>query len=305
MTTALVTGGAGFIGSHLVEALVAEGHRVRVLDDLSTGRPENLNVVQREIDFVRGDIRDIDQLHRVMKGVDLAFHQAAVTSVPHSVEEPISTHEVNATGTLNVLLAARKEKVRRMVYASSCAVYGDTPSLPKREDMLAVPQSPYAVSKLAGEHYCRVAWRVYGLSTVCLRYFNVFGPRQEPDSPYAAVIPRFLSFMKKGEPLPVYGDGKQTRDFVPISSVVWANLQAAEREGIDGEVFNIGSGNRVSILDLIDVLKQLTGESVRVDFQEERPGDVRDSWADIGKASQLLGFLPASLEAGLREMLNG
>jgi UDP-glucose 4-epimerase len=271
-TVQLVTGGAGFIGSHLVEALVARGERVRVLDNLATGRLENLSAVKDSVEFIQGDLRDRAVVSRAMKGVEIVFHHAAFASVPLSVEDPLTTHDVNATGTLNVLLAARDAGVRRVIYASSSSVYGDDPRLPKREEMEPDPCSPYAVSKLAGEHLCRAFWPVYGLSTVSLRYFNVFGLRQDSDSPYAAVIPKFVECLNAGEPLPVYGDGEQTRDFIPVSSVIEVNMQAAAREGIDGEVFNVGSGQPVSLLDLIALLGNVSGREPRIRFLPEIVG---------------------------------
>lgn len=303
MTKYLVTGGAGFIGSNLVDALVKKGGNVRVFDNLSTGRLENLKSIEDEIDFVQGDVRDLETVRKVMDGVEVVFHEAALPSVVRSVEDPTASHDVNGTGTLNVLISARDAKVRRVIYASSSSVYGDTQELPKREDMPTNPQSPYAVAKLTGEHYCRAFWRVYGLSTVCLRYFNVFGPRQDPDSPYAAVIPKFVRLLKERKPLPVFGDGEQTRDFTYVPCVVQANLQAAERSGIDGEVFNLGSGNPVSLLDLIDLFRQVTAHNPKVLFLPQRPGDVRESWADVGKARRLLALEPIPLKAGLQRLI--
>ncbi len=303
-TVQLVTGGAGFIGSHLVEVLVARGERVRVLDNLATGRLENLSAVKDSVEFIQGDLRDRVVVSQAMKGVEVVFHHAALASVPLSVEDPLTTHEVNATGTLNVLLAARDAGVRRVVYASSSSVYGDGPQLPKREEMEPDPCSPYAVSKLAGEHLCRAFWPVYGLSTVSLRYFNVFGPRQDSDSPYAAVIPKFVECLNAGERLPVYGDGKQTRDFIPVSSVVEVNMQAATRDEIDGEVFNVGSGKPVSLLDLISLLGEVSGREPRIRFLPERLGDVRESWADIEKARRMLDIAPGPLHEGLRRLMD-
>jgi len=303
-TVQLVTGGAGFIGSHLVEALVARGGRVRVFDNLATGRLENLSAVKDSIEFVQGDLRDRAVVSRAMKGVEVVFHHAALASVPLSVEDPLTTNEVNVTGTLNVLLAARDAGVRRVVYASSSSVYGGSPQLPKREEMKPDPCSPYAVSKLAGEHLCRAFWPVYGLSTVSLRYFNVFGLRQDSDSPYAAVIPKFIECLNAGEPLPVYGDGKQTRDFIPVSSVVEVNMQAAARDRIDGEVFNVGSGKPVSLLDLVSLLGEVSGREPRIRFLPERLGDVRKSWAGIEKARLMLDIVPGSLHEGLRRLLD-
>jgi UDP-glucose 4-epimerase len=300
----LVTGGAGFIGSHLVEALVEAGESVRVLDNLSTGRLANLHAVRDRIDLIQGDVRDPGTVERAVTGSEVILHHAAIASVPQSMDDPRTTYDVNATGTLNVLLAARAAGTRRVVYASSSAVYGDDPKLPKQEALPPAPRSPYAVCKLVGEELCRAFTATYGLSTVCLRYFNVFGPRQDPRSPYAAVIPRFVACLYEGIPLPVYGDGKQTRDFVSVASVVAANLQAAQRSGIDGAVFNIASGKATSLLELADALGRASGRTPELQFLPERPGDVRDSFADIGRATQALGLSPAPLADGLKAVLS-
>ncbi len=300
----LVTGGAGFIGSHLVEALVAGGEQVRVLDNLTTGRLENLRAVRDRVEFVHGDLRDRGTVEHAVAGAEVIFHHAAIASVPQSMQDPLTAYEINATGTLNLLLAAREAGTRRVVYASSSAVYGDGPGLPKREDALTSPRSPYAVCKLIGEELCRGFTATYGLSTVCLRYFNVFGPRQDPHSQYAAVIPRFARCLRAGTPLPVYGDGRQTRDFISVANVVTANLQAARRPGIDGMVFNIATGKATSLLELIEALGQASGRVPEVRFLPERPGDIRESWADIGRAVEHLGLSPKSLVDGLKEILS-
>lgn len=300
----LVTGGAGFIGSHLVQALVRAGESVRVLDNLTTGRLENLHAVRDRIEFVRGDLRDRGTVERAVAGTEIILHHAAIASVPQSMDDPRTTYEVNATGTLNVLLAARDAGTRRVVYASSSAVYGDDPKLPKDEGLLPAPRSPYAVCKLLGEELCRSFTATYRLSTVCLRYFNVFGPRQDPHSPYAAVIPKFVACLREGIPLPIYGDGKQTRDFIPVEAVVAANLQAADRPRIDGAVFNIGSGQATSLLELTEALGQASGRRPELRFLPQRPGDVRDSWADVSRAVKELGLSPPSLTDGLRAIWN-
>lgn len=302
MDKAVVTGGAGFIGSHLAEALVKRACSVIILDDLSTGRTENIQgLMERgEVQFVRGSVTNLSLLQGLFRGVSYVFHEAAIPSVPKSVADPLGTNETNVSGTLNVLLAARDNHVRKVVYASSCAVYGAGPVLPKREDMVPEPQSPYAVSKLTGEYYCQVFREIYGLNTVCLRYFNVYGPRQDPNSQYAGVIARFLKCAARGEPLTVYDDGEQTRDFVYVADVVSANLLAAEK-GVTG-TFNIGRGAKTSINQLAEIVVKLSGMEVRIVHHESRVGDIRHSLSDISKAKKALGFAPAyDLEAGLRE----
>ncbi len=297
---ALVTGGAGFIGSHLVERLVQEGIEVRVLDNFSTGRPENLAAVVSRIELVEGDICDYRVVYEAMRSVEVVFHQAALCSVARSVEEPQNTNTVNIGGTLNVLLAARDEKVRRVVYASSSSVYGDTRALPKQEAQTPTPASPYAVTKLAGELYCRTFYQLFGLETFSLRYFNVFGPRQVPDSPYAAVIPRFISALLRGEPPVIYGDGKQSRDFSYIDNVVDANLLAMKAKAGFGEAFNVACGQRTAVAQVAGYLTALLGVTIQPVHQQPRPGDVRHSLADITKAETLLEYRPRTdLLAGL------
>jgi nucleoside-diphosphate-sugar epimerase len=300
----LVTGGAGFIGSHIVEELIKRGIRVRVIDNLSTGRREKLQHLMNEIEFVEGDIRDIPVVNRVMKGVHVVLHQAAIASVPQSIQDPKETTESNLNGTLHLLMAARDVGVRRVVYASSCAVYGDVPILPKVEDALPAPLSPYAAAKLAGEYYCRVFYQVYGLKTVCLRYFNVFGPRQDPHSLYAAVIPKFITLAVANKSLIVYGDGKQSRDFSFIEDVVQANLLACETDEAVGEIFNIGSGKKTSINQLVEELRKIFKADLRMAYGEPSPGDVKHSVASIEKAKRLLGYEPAvAFRDGLRRTM--
>jgi UDP-glucose 4-epimerase len=286
----LVTGGAGFIGSNIVEALVRRGDRVRVLDDFSTGRRENL--AGFDVEVMEGDLRDAASVRRAVAGVDGVFHQAALRSVPRSVDDPLSSNEVNVTGTLVLLLACREVGVRRLVYASSSSVYGDDPTLPKVETLAARPISPYAVSKLAAEHYCQTFARLYGLETVSLRYFNVFGPRQNPESKYAAVIPRFLEQALRGEPLEVHGDGEQSRDFTYIDNVVAGNLLAMERPGVSGEVFNVACNTRHSLITIAEAIGDFFGRRLERRHVAPRAGDVRHTLADISKAERLLGYRP-------------
>lgn len=302
--TYLVTGGAGFIGSHLVQALVGEGRRVRVVDNFSTGKRENLAQSQDAIDLFECSITDRSALAEAMRGVDYVFHLAALASVPRSVDDPLACHEHNVTGTLNVLLAARDAGVRRVVFAGSSSAYGDVESEFKTEDMLPNPLSPYAAAKLAGEHYCQTFTTVFGLETVTVRYFNVFGPRQDPLSTYAAVIPKFVTAMLRGEPPQVEGDGLQTRDFTYIENVVHGTLLACRTPGVAGDVFNIACGSRISLLEMIDLLNSLLGESIVPSFVAPRPGDVRHSRAAIDKAQRLLAYEPVvSFEEGLARTL--
>jgi UDP-glucose 4-epimerase len=290
----LVTGGAGFIGSHVAERLLRDGHRVRVLDNFSSGSRENLAFAMgnSRLEVVEGDLRDARATADAARGVEVIFHQAAMRSVPRSVDDPLGANENNVTGTLNVLMAARQAAVRRVVYASSSSIYGDRPDLPKREDQPPAPISPYAVSKLAGELYCAAWSRLYGLETVGLRYFNVFGPRQDPESQYAAVIPRFITWALRGEPLEVHGDGTQSRDFTHIDNVVEANLLAASAAGVAGETFNVGCGSRVSLLEIIGFLEGILGRKLERRHTPLRQGDVPHTLADIGKAKRLLGYAP-------------
>src|SRR6266567_9120399 len=288
----LVTGGAGFIGSHIAETLLDRGESVRIFDNLSTGRQANLSVLQGRAEILDGDLRNFDAVKTAMTGVEVVFHQAAMASVPRSIEHPIESLETNINGTQHVLLAARDVGVRRVVYASSSSVYGNAPTLPKHEQMQTRPMSPYAVQKLTGELLCEVFTRVYGLETVALRYFNVFGPRQDPASEYAAVIPRFLTALLKGQRPIVFGDGEQTRDFTYIANVVQANLLAASSPDAVGYALNIGCGEQVSLNTVLRLAGELLDVTVDADYREPRPGDVRDSLADISLAQRLLGYKP-------------
>ena len=297
---ALVTGGAGFIGSHLVGGLLKEDIKVRVLDNFSTGHLENLAGVKSDIELVRGDVREFQVVRGAMRGIDVAFHEAALCSVARSVDDPQTSNAVNVDGTLNVLCAARDEGVKRLVFAASSSVYGNNPALPKQETQTPAPASPYAVTKYTGELYCRVFWQVYKLETICLRYFNVFGPRQMPDSQYAAVIPKFISALLKNEAPVIYGDGQQTRDFSYIDNVVAANLLAMRAEAGFGESFNIACGQRTSLVQLVDTLRKLTKADVQPVYKEPRAGDVLHSFADFTKANSILKYSPnTSLAAGL------
>ncbi|MCC6799902.1 MAG: SDR family oxidoreductase [Anaerolineae bacterium] len=299
--TYLVTGGAGFIGSHMVGALLDAGHRVRVVDNFSTGKRENLAHVAGQIDLRPISITNRAALAKAMDGVDYVFHLAALASVPRSVADPLGSNEHNVTGTLNVLLAARDAGVRRVVYAGSSSAYGNVESEYKSEDMLPQPLSPYAVAKLAAEHYCQTFTEVYGLETVTVRYFNVFGPRQDPLSTYAAVIPKFIAAMLDGQPPVIEGDGLQSRDFTYIANVVHGNLLACHTPGVAGETFNIAIGGRISLLEMIDALNAIMGTQIAPVFTAPRPGDVRHSRASIDKARERLGFEPqVSFEDGLR-----
>jgi len=300
----LVTGGAGFIGSNLVEELIKRGEKVTVIDNFSTGKRENIQEFVPKIELVQGDIRDLDRVRGAVKGVDFVLHEAALASVTRSIEHPLATTETNINGTLNLLTAARDAKVKRVIYASSSSVYGDNLTLPKREDMIPSPLSPYAVSKLSGEYYCLVFCRIYGLETVILRYFNVFGPRQNPVSQYAAVIPKFIKAMLSGESPSIYGDGEQSRDFTFVKNVVEASILACGREKTAGEIFNIGGGKRTTINQLTKLISRLLDKNVKAIYTNPRPGDIRHSRADITKARRLLSYQPqVNLEEGLRRTL--
>jgi len=290
MARYLVTGGAGFIGSNIVHTLVARGESVRVLDNFSTGREVNLEAVKDRIDLRRGDITDLAAVRAAMEGIDYVLHEAAIPSVPRSVEKPIESDRANVLGTLHVLVAARDAKVRRVVYAASSSAYGETPTLPKVETMAPDPLSPYALQKLAGERYCRVFWLNYGLETVSLRYFNVFGPRQDPQSQYAAVIPRFVNAYLDGVPATVYGDGEQSRDFCFIENTVEANLLACTAPDVAGRTFNIACGERVSLLGVLDTLAEILGRRIPPRHEPARTGDIKHSLADISAARQALGY---------------
>lgn len=302
----LVTGGAGFIGSHLIEHLVGAGHDVVVLDDLSTGRRENFAAVRRRISFMRGSVADLSTCRRAMEGIEYVLHHAAVTSVQRSVEDPAAAHAVNASGTLNVLIAARDARVRRVIYAGSTSAYGNSTALPNSEEHVAHPLGPYAGAKLAGEAYCLAFHATYGLETVVLRYFNVFGPRQDPKSQYAAVVPRFIAAALAGEPPTIYGDGAQTRDFVYVANVVQANLLAARAPAarVAGQVFNIGTGRSVSINELWDRVRSLTGVPVLPKHEAARAGEVKSSVASIAKARERVGYQPVvDFDEGLRRTI--
>jgi Nucleoside-diphosphate-sugar epimerases len=301
----LVTGGAGFIGSHLAERLVTLGAKVRILDNLTTGKRQNLASFAHQVELLEGSLTDLATVRKAIAGVAVVFHQGALPSVARSVEDPLTTHQVNATGTLLLLLAAREAKVKRVVFASSSSVYGDTPTLPKREDMPPNPQSPYALSKLIGEQFCRLFWQLYGLETVSLRYFNIFGPRQDPTSQYAAVIPRFITALLRGERPTIYGDGEQTRDFTFVDNCVQANLLAATAEGVAGEVFNVGAGKQTSVNELFRLIRSLVGvNDIEPLYAPPRLGDVRHSLADITKARERLGYEPSVLlEEGLERTI--
>lgn len=301
---ALVTGGAGFIGSHITDTLVEQGHEVRVVDNLATGQAGNLNY-QRWVEFIEGDIRNAETMRQAMQGVEVVFHQAALPSVPRSIMDPVSCHDVNVTGTLNVLVAARDAGVRRVVFASSSSVYGDTPELPKRESMPPMPLSPYAAAKLTGEHYLRLFYQLYGLETVSLRYFNVFGPRQNPKSEYAAVIPRFVTAVLTGEQPVIFGDGEQTRDFTAVQNVVAANLAAAQSPLAPGNAYNVGCGERISLNGLLDRIAFQLGREVQPQYLPGKPGDVRDSLADIEAARRDLGYHPrVNVDEGLSAVID-
>lgn len=303
---ALVTGGAGFIGSHIAAALSASGTHVRILDDLSTGHRENIDEIDGDVDFIEGSVADEDLLNKVLEGVELIFHEAAIPSVPRSVEEPRQTHIASVDGTFSLLCAARAQGVRRVVYAASSSAYGDQPTLPKSEQMLPDPLSPYAVAKLVGEYYCQVFTRVYGLETVSLRYFNVFGPRQDPGSQYSGVVSRFISTLLSNERPVIYGDGEQSRDFTYIDNVVFANLNAASAEDAAGKVINVANGERITLNQLLAELKELTGkQDVTAEYLEPRVGDVRHSLADITMARQLLGYeSKVELREGLQRTID-
>jgi UDP-glucose 4-epimerase len=297
----LVTGGAGFIGSHLTEALVKQGHRVRVLDDLSSGRALNLKAVRAEVEFRRGDCADLPTVRRAVAGVEAVFHEAAVPSVARSVKDPALAHRTGATATLNVLLAARDAGVRRVIYAGSSSVYGNTKELPKRETLRPRPLSPYAVSKLAGEEYLRIFAELYGLETLTVRYFNVFGPRQDPGSPYSGVISLFTTAMLAGATPVIYGNGRQSRDFTYVENVVRGNLLALRANGVRGQAVNLATGHRVTLLDLLRELGRITGRPARAEHRPPRAGDVRHSLADIRLARRVLGYKPVvAFEEGLR-----
>jgi len=318
MSLYLVTGGAGFIGSNIVEELLRRNQKVRILDNFSTGKRENISHVKdilggenkknlEKLEVVEGDIRSYHIVREAIEGVDFILHQAALPSVPRSVKDPLTSNEVNVVGTLNILNAAKETKVKRIVYASSSSVYGDLEVLPKTEDMLPRPLSPYAVSKLAGEKYCQVFTSLYGLETIGLRYFNVFGPRQDPNSQYSAVIPKFIKIIKEGKSPTVFGDGEQSRDFTYVRNVVEANLLACKKntEDLSGEIFNAAFGKRITINELVNSINDILKTNIQPNYNEPRPGDVKHSLSNIGKIRQLLDYEPkVDFYEGLKRVIN-
>ncbi|MDB4637934.1 MAG: SDR family oxidoreductase [Planctomycetaceae bacterium] len=305
MAECLVTGGAGFIGSHLVAGLIRAGHQVTVLDNLSTGHLGNLAGMKRQYRLIEGDCADPHVALSAVNGVDCVFHLGAIPSVPLSLDDPLGCHHYCTTATVSMLDACRQAGVRRFVLASSCSVYGERPDLPKSEDQLPQTISPYSAAKLASEQFCEAFAACFSLETVCLRYFNVYGPRQDPKGPYSAVIPLFIDAFRAGEQPTIFGDGRQSRDFVYVEDVVQANLKAAFTENISGEVFNIGTGQSTTLLDLVDQISDLLEVDANPNFQEARSGDVRHAWADISKSCNRLGFEPVfSLSEGLRKTVN-
>jgi UDP-N-acetylglucosamine/UDP-N-acetyl-alpha-D-glucosaminouronate 4-epimerase len=305
VTRVLVTGGAGFIGSNLVAALLERGDEVRVLDNFSTGSRANLAALGRDVDVVEGDLRSYERVHTAVRGAEVVFHQGALGSVPRSVQDPLSSTAVNVEGTLNVLLAARDEGIRRIVAASSSSVYGDGGTFPRAESQAPNPISPYAVAKLAAERFCVSFTRVYGIETVALRYFNVFGPRQDPSSQYAAVVPRFIRLIADGEPVTVHGDGGQSRDFTYVENVVRANLLAAEAVDAAGRVLNIATGSAETVEALADTIGRLLDRAVEKTYGPAQPGDVRESWADVSAAREAIGYEPlVGFEEGLQRTID-
>jgi nucleoside-diphosphate-sugar epimerase len=303
MSSYLITGGAGFIGSHLAEELTRRGHKVRVADSLITGKRRNLDHVPG-VEFLEGDLAEASFAARAVAGVDYVLHQAAIPSVPRSVADPIASHLANVDAALNVLVAARDAGVRRLVYAGSSSAYGNAPALPKHEDMPTQPLSPYALQKLVAEQYCQLFTELYGLETVTIRYFNVFGPRQDPSSPYSGVISLFATALLEGRPPTIYGDGEQTRDFTYVTNVVDGVLRACEAKAVAGQVVNVATGGRISLNQLLDAMNRIAGTQVKAIYKDARAGDVKDSQADISRARRLLGYEPTvSLDEGLRHTL--
>ena len=299
----VVTGGAGFIGSHLTEELVRRGHQVRVADSLVTGKRSNIAHIHG-VEFLEGDMADLNFARKAVEGCEFVLHQAAIPSVPRSVQDPITSNRANVDGTLNALVASRDAGVKRLIFAASSAAYGDTPTLPKHEQMPANPQSPYALQKVIGEQYLRMFTRLYGLETVSIRYFNVFGPRQDPSSPYSGVISVFATALLENRPPTIFGDGGQTRDFTYVANVVDGVLRACEAPGASGEIINVATGGRVSLNQLFEEMRALIGADVRPKYAEVRAGDVRDSQADIAKAHRILGYEPTvTFEEGIRKTL--
>ena len=307
MASYLVTGGAGFIGSHIVKALVEKKENVRILDNFSTGKRENIVPYLDEVELIEGDVRSYHIVREAVDGVDFVLHQAALPSVPRSIRDPVTTNEVNVTGTIHVLDAAKDAKVKRVVFASSSSIYGDLGVLLKTEDMLPKPLSPYAVSKLAGEKYCQAFTQLYGLETVCLRYFNVFGQHQDPTSQYSAVIPKFINAIKNSESPKIHGDGEQSRDFTYVGNVVQANLIACENRSKDiiGEVINIACGKRITINQLVKSINEILNKNIKPVYTQSRPGDVKHSLANIGKAQQFLNYkVIVAFHDGLRKVID-
>lgn len=304
MAVYLVTGGAGFIGSHIVEALLNKGEKVKVIDNFSTGNKENLKEVINDIELIEGDFLDDQALKLATKGVDIIFHQGAVPSVPKSIIDPIKSNHVNVSGTLQLLHTAIENRVSRVIYAASSSAYGNSTKLPKQEDMIATPLSPYAVSKYTGELYCKVFYEIYGLETMSLRYFNVYGPKQDPDSEYAAVVPKFIQSILDDQLPIIYGDGTQSRDFTYIENVVSANLLASQVSKLSGEVINVGSGESIDLNNLVTKINGITGKQIKPFYTEKRQGDVKHSLADIQRAYNLIGYNPTiSFEEGLRRTI--
>ncbi len=300
----LVTGGAGFIGANIVESLLKQGQKVKVLDNFSTGRKENLVEFLNDIEVINGDIRSYHTVHKAIQGVNIILHQAALPSVPRSIQDAITSNEVNVTGTLNILEAAKENKVQRVVLASSSSIYGDNPELPKHEGMFPNPLSPYAVSKLAAEKYAMVYHKVYGLETIALRYFNVFGPKQDPTSQYSAVIPKFITAILNNKQPIIYGDGETSRDFTFIENVVEGNILAATTENIGGEYFNCACHGRVTLNELVSAINKITGKNITPLYQDFRKGDIKHSFAEITKINKALDYIPkVSFEDGLRKTI--
>lgn len=301
----IITGGAGFIGSHLAEELVRRRKKVVVIDNLSTGNIKNLAAIRHKIEFIKGDILNLELLKKTIEKEDIIFHQAALPSVARSLQDPLLSNRVNVEGTLNVLISARDNNAKRIVFASSSSVYGDSVKLPKTESMCQNPKSPYALTKLTAETYMGLFYKLYGLETVSLRYFNVFGPRQDPSSQYSAVIPKFISMIKEGKQPVIYGDGKQSRDFTYVANVVSANILASESKKASGEFMNVACGERFTLVKLIKELEKIIGKKVTINFSDERKGDVKHSLADIRKAKELLGYeVKVKFSEGLRKTVN-